>query len=58
LKLLADLSQAAVAVAIAYVFVRAAVWLFTPVRHRQTLLGSSAEIAAKHGGTKTAPMQA
>lgn len=58
LKTLADLSQAVVAVAIVYVLVRAVVWLFTPVRHQQTLLGSSAELSAKRGGTKASPMQA
>jgi len=58
LKVAADLSQALVAVAITYLLGRAAISFFAPVRHQRTLLGSSAEVAAKRGGTKTEPMQA
>ena len=32
--------------------------LFMPVTHERSLLGTSAEAAAKRGGTKTEPMQA
>jgi NADH-quinone oxidoreductase subunit H len=58
LKTLADVSQAVVAVALTYFFVRLVIGLATPVHHERTLLGSSAEAAAKHGGTKAEPMQA
>jgi NADH-quinone oxidoreductase subunit H len=58
LKVLADITQAAVAVALTYAFVRLVIGLASPVHHERTLLGSSARIAAKHGGTKTTPMQA
>lgn len=58
LKAAADLSQALVAVTILYFVVRGGGGFFAPVRHHRTLLGSSAEFAAKRGGTKTEPMQA
>jgi hypothetical protein len=58
LKVAADVTQAAVAVAITYVIARAVVGLATSGKHERTLLGSSAGEAAKHGGTKTGPMQA
>jgi hypothetical protein len=58
LKPAADATQGVVALAILF-FVLRGVWgMFTPVVHEQTLLGSSAEEAAKQGGTKTGPMQA
>jgi hypothetical protein len=47
-----------VAVAIAYFLVRLVTGLMTTVKHERTLLGTSAEVAARRGGTKTAPMQA
>jgi NADH-quinone oxidoreductase subunit H len=58
LKTLADVTQGIVAVFITYLLVRLVAGLFAPIRHERTLLGSSAESAAKHGGTKAAPMQA
>jgi NADH-quinone oxidoreductase subunit H len=58
LRVAADLSQALLAVTILYFVVRGIVALFAPVTHQRTLLGSSAEVAAKRGGTKTEPMQA
>jgi hypothetical protein len=58
LKLLADVSQAVVALTIAYLTVRLAAGIFAPLTHERTLLGSSAEAAEKRGGTKTTAMQA
>jgi NADH-quinone oxidoreductase subunit H len=58
LRLAADVTQAVVAVAITYLVVRGIIGLFAPVRHERTPIGSSAEVAAKHGGTKVEPMQA
>jgi len=58
LKLAADLSQALVALALAYLAGSAVFGFFAPVKHVRTLLGSSAEVAARHGGTKSGPMQA
>jgi NADH-quinone oxidoreductase subunit H len=46
------------ALAMTYFVARAVIGLLTPVRHERTLLGSSADAAAKSGGTKTEPMQA
>jgi NADH-quinone oxidoreductase subunit H len=58
LKILADISQAVVAVLATTFVVRIAIGLSGPVSHVRTLLGSSAGQAAKRGGTKAAPMQA
>jgi NADH-quinone oxidoreductase subunit H len=58
LKVAADVTQAIVAVSLAYLTVRAVTGFFRPIKHLRTLLGSSAEIAAKRGGTKSSPMQA
>ncbi|MGA3123761.1 MAG: complex I subunit 1 family protein [Polyangiaceae bacterium] len=58
LSILADVTQAFVALAMTYFVARAVIGLLTPVRHERTLLGSSADAAAKSGGTKTEPMQA
>jgi NADH-quinone oxidoreductase subunit H len=58
LRILEDVSQAAIAFGIAFVFVRLVVGLTATVKHERTLLGTSAEMAARRGGTKTAPMQA
>jgi NADH-quinone oxidoreductase subunit H len=58
LRIAADLTQAVVALGLTYFVIRAIIGLLTPVRHERTLLGSSAEVAAKRGGTKTTPMQA
>jgi NADH-quinone oxidoreductase subunit H len=58
LKVAADVTQAIVAVAITYLVVRAVIGFFGPVRHERTLVGSSAEVAARRGGTKAEPMQA
>jgi NADH-quinone oxidoreductase subunit H len=58
LRIAADLTQAVVALGLTYFVIRGIIGLLTPVRHERTLLGSSAEVAAKRGGTKTTPMQA
>lgn len=58
LKLAADLTQALVAVTITYLVARGVMGMLSTAKHERTLLGSSAEVAAKRGGTKTAPMQA
>jgi NADH-quinone oxidoreductase subunit H len=58
LKLLADISQAVVAVTVAFVGVRLVTGFFAPAKHERTLLGSSAEVAEKRGGTKSEAMQA
>jgi NADH-quinone oxidoreductase subunit H len=57
-KVVADITQAIVAVGLTVIFVRGVLFFFGPVKHHRTLLGSSAEQAATRGGTKTAPMQA
>jgi NADH-quinone oxidoreductase subunit H len=58
LKVAGDATQAIVVVTITYFVVRALLGFFSPVTHQRTLLGSSAGVAAKRGGTKTEPMQA
>jgi NADH-quinone oxidoreductase subunit H len=58
LQVAADVTQALVAIVIVYLVTRAVLALLTPVKHQQTLLGSSANEAAKRGGTKATPMQA
>ena len=57
-KVAGDLSQASVAVILAYLMIRAAVGIFAPVIHERSTLGSSALAAAKRGGTKSTAMQA
>ena len=58
LALAGDVTQAIVAIAGLYVLVRGVVGFFAPVRHQRDVVGSSADFAAKTGGTKAAPMQA
>jgi NADH-quinone oxidoreductase subunit H len=58
LKLAEDVSQAVVAALMTYVIFRLVRGLIAPVHHERTLLGSSAAVAAKRGGTKATPMQA
>jgi NADH-quinone oxidoreductase subunit H len=58
LRLAGDVTQAIVAVALAYLGVRAVVGLVAPVRHQRDVVGSSAAVAAERGGTKAEPMQA
>jgi NADH-quinone oxidoreductase subunit H len=58
LKLAEDVSQAVVAALMTYVIFRLIRGLIAPVHHERTLLGSSAAVAAKRGGTKATPMQA
>jgi NADH-quinone oxidoreductase subunit H len=58
LRVAADLSQALVALTIAYLIGSVVVGFFAPVKHLRSVLGSSAAVAARHGGTKTGPMQA
>ena len=58
LRLAADLSQALVAAGTAMFVLWLVVAFVGPVKHQRTLLGSSADAAAKRGGTKSAPMQA
>ncbi len=58
LKLAADVTQALVAVTITVAVLRVLVGFFGPVKHQRDVIGSSAQIAAKRGGTKAEPMQA
>jgi len=58
LKVAGDITQAIVAVAITYFVIRGAIGLFGPVKHQRNVVGTSAEFAAKRGGTKASPMQA
>jgi NADH-quinone oxidoreductase subunit H len=58
LKLLADVSQAVVAATIALLSARLVLGIFAPLKHERTLLGTSAGVAERRGGTKTSPMQA
>ncbi len=58
LKVAGDVTQAIVAVAVTYVLVRGVFGFFAPVKHQRDVIGSSADQAAKRGGTKTEPMQA
>ncbi len=57
-NVLADLSQAVVAALLTYFVVRIVVGMASPVSHEHTPLGTSAQAAAKRGGTKTSAMQA
>ena len=57
LKTAGDVTQAVVVVAIGYVVLRLVTGFGGPVKHLRTLLGSSAEMAEKRGGTKTEAMQ-
>jgi NADH-quinone oxidoreductase subunit H len=58
LKIAADVTQALVAVTLTYLAIRGAIGLFTQVKHKRDVVGSSAAIAAERGGTKAEPMQA
>jgi NADH-quinone oxidoreductase subunit H len=58
LKFVGDVTQAIVAVALAYFGVRAVIGFFSPVKHQRDVIGSSATTAAERGGTKAEPMQA
>jgi NADH-quinone oxidoreductase subunit H len=58
LKFAGDVSQAVVAVVLAYLGVRAVIGLAAPVKHQRDVVGSSATTAAERGGTKAEPMQA
>jgi NADH-quinone oxidoreductase subunit H len=58
LRVAGDVTQAIVCVAITYAVGRVVIGFFAPIKHRRTPLGSSAETAAKQGGTKATPMQA
>ena len=58
LQVAADVTQAIVAVILVVLPVRAIVGMFGAIRHERALIGSSAERAARRGGTKAAPMQA
>ena len=58
LKVLADVSQAVLAITMTYLSVRLVAGIFAPLKHERTLLGSSADQAEKRGGTKTSAMQA
>src|SRR5450432_560264 len=57
LKTLGDVTQAVVVVTIGYVMFRLIKGISAPLKHTRTLLGSSAEMAEKQGGTKTEAMQ-
>ena len=58
LKVLADVTQAVLVVTFTYLTVRLIVGGFAPLKHERTMLGTSAEAAEKHGGTKSSAMQA
>jgi NADH-quinone oxidoreductase subunit H len=58
LVLAGDVSQAIVAVVLAYMGIRAVTGFFAPIRHKRDVVGSSADFSAKGGGTKATPMQA
>ncbi len=58
LKVAADVSQAVVAVTITFVLFKLVTGMFGPVKHLRTLLGTSAGMAEKAGGTKSTAMQA
>ncbi len=58
MKFLGDVTQAVVAISAALIVARLVIGIFKPVKHERTLLGSSAEVAERRGGTKTEPMQA
>jgi NADH-quinone oxidoreductase subunit H len=58
LRVAADVTQAFVAVVVTYLLARGILGLLTPVKHKRTLLGTSADEAVKRGGTKATPMQA
>jgi NADH-quinone oxidoreductase subunit H len=58
LTLAGDVTQAIVAIAGLYVVIRGGVGFFAPIRHQRDIVGSSADFAAKSGGTKATPMQA
>jgi len=58
LRVAGDATQAIVAIVLAYLIGSMVIGFFGPIKHLRTLLGSSAETSAKHGGTKSEPMQA
>jgi len=58
LKVAADVTQAVVAAVMIYLLFRGVVGFFAPVKHQRDVIGTSAAVAAKHGGTKASPMQA
>jgi NADH-quinone oxidoreductase subunit H len=58
LKVAGDLTQALLAVAIPYFLGRMLIGFLSPIKHLRTLLGSSAGVTVKRGGTKAEPMQA
>jgi NADH-quinone oxidoreductase subunit H len=58
LQVAADVSQALVAALIAVLVVRGVIGAFAPLSHPRSLIGYSAAVAAKRGGTKATPMQA
>jgi NADH-quinone oxidoreductase subunit H len=58
LRVAGDVTQAIVAIVLAYLVGSMVIGFFGPIKHLRTLLGSSAETTAKHGGTKSEPMQA
>ncbi len=58
LRIAADVTQAVVAMAMTYLIGRGVVGMFGTVTHERNIIGTSAGIAARRGGTKTEPMQA
>lgn len=58
LKVAGDITQAIVAVTLAYFVIRGLIGFFGPVKHERNVVGTSADFAAKRGGTKAEPMQA
>jgi NADH-quinone oxidoreductase subunit H len=57
LKTVGDVTQAVVVVTLTYLMVRLFKGIYAPSKHDRTLLGSSAAMAEKQGGTKTEAMQ-
>jgi NADH-quinone oxidoreductase subunit H len=57
LKIVGDVTQAVVVVTLTYLAFRLITGIYAPSKHDRTLLGSSAAMAEKQGGTKTEAMQ-
>jgi NADH-quinone oxidoreductase subunit H len=58
LKIASEVSQAIVAVLLTAMFVALVVFFIQPARRERMIIGSSAKLAARFGGTPTTPMQA
>jgi NADH-quinone oxidoreductase subunit H len=58
LKTAADVTQAVVALSLAFLVARLVIGWSAPIKHERAVLGSSAREASKRGGTKAEAMQA